>query len=190
MLDLYLIHAPKPWHIHSDAVEYTDQNIETWKAFVELYRQRQGPGDWRLQLRRQTSSPDHRRRRSFRRTPTKSIFAPARCKKKRSRIAKPYGILIEAYSPFATGRLFKVENVPRTCRSNTASSPAQLAVRWSLQSGHLPLPKSVTPRTDRQQSRRFWIRDLASRHAARSIKHPNPLVMQRGSPRFSFACWI
>ena len=37
-IDLYLIHAPKPWHVDGEGMEYMPLNIETWKAFEALYK--------------------------------------------------------------------------------------------------------------------------------------------------------
>lgn len=143
VLDLYLIHAPKPWHIHSDGLEYTEQNIETWKAFVELYKQGRvraiGVSNFGVKhlrpLIQATDFPPHA---------DQIYLCPGTPQNETVEYAKPYGILIEAYSPFATGRLFKVEAF-RQLAAKYNVTPAQLAVRWSLQKGHLPLPKSVTP---------------------------------------------
>lgn len=143
VLDLYLIHAPKPWHIHTDGLEYTDQNIETWKAFVELYKQGKvraiGVSNFGVKHLRPiiqaTDFPPHA---------DQIYLCPGTPQEETAAYAKPYGILIEAYSPFATGRLFKVDTFQELAK-RYGVTPAQLAVRWSLQKGHLPLPKSVTP---------------------------------------------
>jgi diketogulonate reductase-like aldo/keto reductase len=141
-LDLYLIHAPKPWHIHSSGVEYNDQNVETWKAFVHLYKSGKvrsiGVSNFRPEHLRPiiaaTEFPPHA---------NQIYLCPGATQDETVQYCQPYGILIEAYSPFATGRLFKVEAFAELAKKY-AVSPAQLAVRWSLQKGHLPLPKSVT----------------------------------------------
>lgn len=143
VLDLYLIHAPKPWHIHSDGTEYTEANIETWKAFVELYKQGKvraiGVSNFGVKHLRPiiqaTDFPPH---------VDQIYLCPGTPQNETVEYAKPYGILIEAYSPFATGRLFKVEKFLDLAKLYGVT-PGQLAVRWSLQKGHLPLPKSVTP---------------------------------------------
>ena len=54
-------------------------------------------------------------------------------------------ILIEAYSPLGTGGIFGNEDVEAVAERN-GKSVAQVALRWSLQKGFLPLPKSVTPK--------------------------------------------
>ncbi|CEJ56210.1 Putative Aldo-keto reductase [Penicillium brasilianum] len=54
------------------------------------------------------------------------------------------GIVVEAYSPLAHGTRFR-EPVLRTIGDKYNKSPAQVMIRWSLQMGFVPLPKSVTP---------------------------------------------
>ena len=54
-------------------------------------------------------------------------------------------ILLEAYSPLGTGSIFANEDVEAVAERN-GKSVAQVALRWSLQKGFLPLPKSVTPK--------------------------------------------
>lgn len=53
-------------------------------------------------------------------------------------------ILIEGYSPLGTGKIFEVPEL-QALSTKTGKSIAQLVLRWSLQKGFLPLPKSVTP---------------------------------------------
>ena len=53
-------------------------------------------------------------------------------------------MLLEAYSPLGTGDLFGVPELKEISRK-TGRTIAQVALRWSLQRGFLPLPKSVTP---------------------------------------------
>ena len=54
-----------------------------------------------------------------------------------------HGILTEAYSPLGTGRIFEIESL-QTLADHYQKTIAQLVLRWSLQKGLLPLPKSVT----------------------------------------------
>lgn len=142
-LDLYLIHAPKPWSVHSDGTEYTEGNIASWKAFIELYEKGKirsiGVSNFRpphiQPLIDATGFVPH----------VDQIFlCPGATQKETVEYAKAKNILIEAYSPLATGRLFKVE-IMQQFAEKYEKSLAQVAIRWSLQRGFLPLPKSVTP---------------------------------------------
>ncbi|KAJ5174553.1 Aldo/keto reductase subgroup [Penicillium canariense] len=64
------------------------------------------------------------------------------------------GIVVEAYSPLAHGTRFR-EPVLRTIGERYQKSPAQVLIRWSLQMGFVPLPKSVTPQRIRENSEVF-----------------------------------
>ena len=56
---------------------------------------------------------------------------------------KKHDILSEAYSPLGTGKIFAVEEL-KTLADKYGKTVAQVVLRWSLQHGFLPLPKSVT----------------------------------------------
>jgi diketogulonate reductase-like aldo/keto reductase len=62
------------------------------------------------------------------------------------------GILVEAYSPNATGRLLKVPEVCAMAEKYHVSVP-QLASRFVLQLGLLPIPKSVHEERIRQNAK-------------------------------------
>ena len=51
-------------------------------------------------------------------------------------------MLVEAYSPFATGKIFG-NAVLVELSQKYSKTEAQIIMRWILQIGHLPLPKSV-----------------------------------------------
>jgi len=55
-----------------------------------------------------------------------------------------HNILTEAYSPLGTGKIFEIDGL-KELADKKGKSVAQVAIRWSLQKGFLPLPKSVTP---------------------------------------------
>lgn len=142
-LDLYLIHAPKPWNVNSNGLEYTEQNIASWKAFVELYKQGKirsiGVSNFRpehiVPLIEATHFVPH---------VDQIMLFPGALQAETVAFAKEKAILIEAYSPFATGKLFEVEKIKEIADKYHVTM-GQLAIRWSLQRGHLPLPKSTTP---------------------------------------------
>ncbi|MFX1584057.1 MAG: aldo/keto reductase, partial [Promethearchaeota archaeon] len=54
------------------------------------------------------------------------------------------GILVEAYSPIAHGELMKNQEVIKTAEKYGVSVP-QLSIRYDLQLGLLPLPKTANP---------------------------------------------
>ena len=56
---------------------------------------------------------------------------------------RKYGILVEAYAPLA--RALRMEHPTIAALSKRYNcTPAQLMIRWSLQHGYIPLPKSVS----------------------------------------------
>ena len=54
------------------------------------------------------------------------------------------GIILEAYSPLVRGRRGD-EKILQPTMKKYGKSAAQVLMRWSLQNGFVPLPKSVTP---------------------------------------------
>ena len=63
-------------------------------------------------------------------------------------------MVIEAYSPLGTGRIFDVPEM-QALAEKYGRSIAQICIRWSLQRGYLPLPKSVTPERIRENLQVF-----------------------------------
>jgi diketogulonate reductase-like aldo/keto reductase len=56
---------------------------------------------------------------------------------------KEKGIVIEAYAPLARATRMKHPKIVELSKKYSCT-PAQLMVRWSLQHGYVPLPKSAT----------------------------------------------
>eukprot|EP00884_Botryococcus_braunii_P003136 jgi/Botrbrau1/12823/Bobra.20_1s0013.2 len=54
------------------------------------------------------------------------------------------GIVVEAYSPLCKAKKLKDPTVMKVAERNKVT-PAQVLIRWSLQKGYVPLPKSVNP---------------------------------------------
>ena len=63
--------------------------------------------------------------------------------------SRKQGMLLQAYSPLGTGKLFDVPEILDIAKRNKRT-PAQVALRWSLQMGFNPLPKSITPERIRE----------------------------------------
>lgn len=141
-LDLYLIHAPKPWGVEADAMDYMDQNIASWKAFEELYKAGKirsiGVSNFLPQhldvlIENTTIVP----------MVNQILVHPAHIPFENIAYCKAHNILVEAYSPLATGRIFAQEHL-QAIADKYNKTVAQLCIRWSYQNGLLPLPKSVT----------------------------------------------
>ena len=67
---------------------------------------------------------------------------------------RAHQMMIEAYSPLGTGRIFDVAEMQALAKKY-GRSVAQICIRWSLQRGYLPLPKSVTPARIRENLQVF-----------------------------------
>lgn len=140
-IDLYLIHNVKPWGVESDGYEYMDANIASWKAFEKLYEEGKLrsigvsnflPGHLEILIENAKIKPMVNQIRLHpEHIPTENI-----------RFCRKNDILIEAYSPFATGKIFGGKKYAEIAEKY-GKTVAQVLVRWSYQNGFLPLPKSV-----------------------------------------------
>lgn len=138
-LDLYLIHWPNPIK-YRDSFEKT--NAETWRAMEELYASGKiraigvsnyMPHHLEALLKTAKVVPAVNQLRIY----------PGIDQKKAIEFSKEQGILPQAYSPLGTGKLLDVPELA-TIAQKYNKSVAQICLRWSLQMGYLPLPKSVT----------------------------------------------
>ena len=140
-LDLYLIHAPWPWSdVGSDC---TEGNIAAWKAMIDLKKEGKirsiGVSNFNGE---QINSlidatgvvPSVNQIRFFIGNTQEPIWEY--CKDK--------NILIEAYSPLATGKIMEIAEIREIAERLGVSIP-KLCLKYCLQRGTLPLPKSITP---------------------------------------------
>jgi 2,5-diketo-D-gluconate reductase A len=58
---------------------------------------------------------------------------------------KEHGIVTEAWSPLARGRLLADPVIGKVAK-RYGRTPAQVVLRWHVQLGNVVIPKSVTPR--------------------------------------------
>ncbi len=138
-LDLYLIHWPNPVKYRSC---WQEANAGTWKAFEELY----AAGRIRS-IGISNFHPHHidELMKTAKVTPmvNQIRLCPGDTQDEVAAYCKARGVLLEAYSPLGTGRIFDVPEMQALARKYEKTI-AQICIRWSLQMGFLPLPKSVT----------------------------------------------
>ena len=136
-LDLYLIHWPASKAVHDDWIEI---NKETWQALEYLYEQGlvKAIGVCNFKINQ-----------------LEELIKTAKIKPMVNQIEFHIGvynkdildycnrnnIVVEAWSPLGSGKLFKVEEL-KLMASKYNVSVAQLCIRWCLQNNTLPLPKS------------------------------------------------
>lgn len=138
-LDLYLIHWPNP-------IKFRDcwqkANADTWRAFEELYNAgkirsigisnfRQHHIDALMETAKIAPMVNQIR------------LCPGSAEPELVQYCRDRNILLQAYSPMGTGKIFDVPEMKELARKY-GRSIAQICIRWSLQMGFLPLPKSVT----------------------------------------------
>jgi diketogulonate reductase-like aldo/keto reductase len=143
-IDLMIIHSPKPWAKFLESDSYFQGNLEAWRALEEAYKAGK--------LRSIGLS-------NFEKADIDNILTSCSVKPMVNQILahisntpkdliqynQENDILVEAYSPFGHGELFKNGEVA-TISEKYKVSVSQLAIRYCLQLGMLPLPKTSDPR--------------------------------------------
>lgn len=140
-LDLYLIHWPRPKAFRDlgTAVKLT---AETWRAMEDLYKEGKiraiGVSNFMVHHFEELEKTANV-------TPIVNQIRlyPGFVCEDTVRYCRNYNILLEAYSPFGTGKIFESEEINKLA-TKYGKTIAQICLRWSLQMDFLPLPKSVT----------------------------------------------
>ncbi|HCD08409.1 MAG TPA: 2,5-diketo-D-gluconic acid reductase [Lactobacillus sp.] len=138
-LDLYLVHAPWPWG--EIGTNYDKENIDVWRAMEEIYQSGRGKAigvsnfnvhDLKNAMKEATVKP----------MVDQIQYYIGFTEPKITEFAKENDILVEAYSPLATGGLINNQDVLKIAEKYNVSVP-QLAIEFVIQNGVLPLPKAV-----------------------------------------------
>lgn len=138
-LDLFLIHWPNPLQ-YRDTWQKT--NAETWKAFEELYE----AGKIRaigISNFRQHHIEELMKTARIAPMVNQIRLCPGDTQDELVKYCRERDILLEAYSPLGTGKIFDVSEM-KILSEKYGKTIAQICIRWSLQNEWLPLPKSVT----------------------------------------------
>ncbi len=149
-LDLYLIHWP---HDRKYFDNWEEKNLETWRAFEELYKA------GRIKAIGVSN---------FRQRHLENIFAHCEIKPMVDQIeihpgmpqdemiafCRANDMVVEGWSPMSTGRIFSVPEVQEIAKKYDRTV-AQVVLRWHVQRGIIPLPKSVTPSRILENSKLF-----------------------------------
>ncbi len=136
-LDLYLIHWPASKAVHKDWIEI---NAKTWEALEYLYE---------IGLVKAIGVCN------FKKNQLEELLKTAKIKPLVNQIefhigfrqletveyCKKEGILVEAWSPLGSGKMLKVEELKEMALKYNVSV-AQLCIRFCIQNGVIPLPKS------------------------------------------------
>ncbi len=143
MIDLMIIHSPQPWAEFRKGEHFFEGNLEAWRALEEA----QAAGKVRaIGLS------------NFEKTDIENILNNGTVRPAVNQILAhvsntPFGlidytksqdILVEAYSPFGHGEILQDQTLA-SMASSYGVGVAQLAIRYCLQLGLLPLPKTANP---------------------------------------------
>lgn len=142
-IDLMIIHSPQPWRQFGGADRFFEGNREAWRALEKAYKEGK--------LRAIGVS-------NFERVDLDNILASCAVKPMVNQVlahisntpteliryTQEQGILVEAYSPIAHGELMKNKQITKMAAKYAVSVP-QLSIRYVLQLGLLPLPKTANP---------------------------------------------
>lgn len=138
-IDLFIIHWPNPKQFREN---WKESNIESWRAMEEA--QKAGKirtlGVSNFMPRHLDALVDHV---NVMPTVNQILLNPSEMQPDTVARNKELNILSEAYSPLGTGKIFELDEMKNLAEKYNKSI-AQVAIRWSLQHGFLPLPKSST----------------------------------------------
>lgn len=138
-LDLYLIHWPV---VKGHKEDWQKAILDTWKAFEKLYKE----GKIRA-IGVSNFLPHHLNtiisNAEIQPMVNQIELHPGQTQSETVLFCQKYSILIEAWSPLGRGIMLS-NAILKEIAEKYNKSVAQLCIRWSLQNGFLPLPKSVT----------------------------------------------
>ncbi len=142
-IDLLLIHHPKPFqeYVEGSPNTYAEENMAVWKAMEEACEAGQvraiglsnfSPSDMDNILSGCTLKPTVDQVRFYAGNTPEEIID----------YCQVHGILVEGYSPIATGKLLASVELKALAAKYGVTVP-QLCIRYVLQRGALPLPKTT-----------------------------------------------
>lgn len=146
-LDLYLIHWPR---VKGHEDEWPRLNRETWQAMEQLYQ------DGRIKaIGVSNFKPHHIDSLMEMATILPQVdqieLHPGLNQAETVDYCRANNIVVEAWSPFSRGKLFASDALD-AIGAKYGKTPAQVSLRWMVQQGIVPLPKSVTPARIRENS--------------------------------------
>lgn len=138
-IDLFLIHAPWPW---SDVGKnLMKENVEVWKAFIELQKQGKVKA-----IGVSNFHAEEIQRLIFETNVKPAVnqirFFIGNTQEPVTKYCQDNGILIEAYSPMATGNILENEELQKIAKKYNTTS-AKICLQYCVQRETIILPKSI-----------------------------------------------
>jgi 2,5-diketo-D-gluconate reductase A len=135
VLDLLLIHWPAP---------ALNRYVDTWRAFEKLQ------ADGRVRAIGVSNFHQEHLQRLFDETSVVPAINqielhPLLPQTELRAFNTAHGIVTEAWSPLARGGSVLTDPVVTTIAERVGKTPAQVIIRWHIESGNVVIPKSVTP---------------------------------------------
>ena len=149
-IDLYLIHWPNPLKFRDC---WAQKNAESWRAMEEAYEagQIKALGISNFYGRHIT---ELMKTAKIAPMVNQIKLCPGQTQDALVDYCRRANMVLEAYSPLGTGGIFS-HAFMRELAQKYGRSIAQICIRWSLQQGYLPLPKSVTAERIAENTRVF-----------------------------------
>lgn len=169
-IDLMLIHSPQPWvKVNQCEDRYVEGNREAWRALEDAYHAGK--------LRAIGIS-------NFEKQDIDSLLAGCSVAPMVNqllvhvsntpfdliRYSESCGMLVEAYSPVAHGEMLKNPEV-KAMASRYGVTVPQLCIRYTLQLGTLPLPKTADPNHMRENAMVDFTISEADMELLKNIEH-------------------
>jgi len=142
-IDLMIIHSPRPWMEYQEQEPYFEGNREAWRALEKAYQ----AGKLRaIGISNFKEADINNILDACIVTPmVNQILAHiSSTPKELVDYTQKKGILVEAHSPIGHGELLKNQQIAAMAAKYNVSVP-QLSIRYCLQLGLLPLPKTANP---------------------------------------------
>ena len=142
-IDMMIIHSPQPWIKFREDDRYFEGNLEAWRALEEAYN----AGKLRAIGVSNFEAPDLDNildNGSVKPMVNQILAHISNTPMDLIQYAQSKDILVEAYSPIGHGELFKNQEIATMAEKYNVSVP-QLSIRYDLQLGLLPLPKTANP---------------------------------------------
>ncbi|KAA8369446.1 aldo/keto reductase [Leuconostoc carnosum] len=141
-VDLYLIHWPNPHDVRQkDEEAWEAANADTWRAFEAAYQagKAKAIGVSNFQIHHLEALAKTQKIAPM---VNQNFLNPSDGQAELVAYNTVHGMLNEAYSPLGTGKLINLPQVNALSEKYGKSVP-QILIRWSLEKGFLPLPKST-----------------------------------------------
>jgi diketogulonate reductase-like aldo/keto reductase len=142
-VDMMIIHSPKPWKKFLETDHYFEGNREAWRALEQAYK----AGKLRsigISNFEKADIDNILESCSVKPMANQILTHISNTPKELIQYSQEKGMLVEAYSPVAHGELMKNKEVLKIAEKYGVSVP-QLSIRYCLELGLLPLPKTANP---------------------------------------------